>query len=495
MFANHVGSETSRFNNLIRSTFAVSEFSNSSSSGITVNLDTSHNEITNSKGNRGARGVGTLTVDSTTLFSQETKDLLGELCSRASEAEEGMDVGGLLLSGSRGWRKTEIKGETKRATDSRNTANNIGAVNRAAVPGVGSSVGSFDEDCVGTTIVAGNSNSFVEEAVEVLDADSLVIATSSNMEIDIEDRADFFEETFEGATVVDDNQTAEADFQKNILDKEAGKIVSSGVVSGSDEYKTGEITHGVHEVGLAAVVLDFARSPEIDMEDVEGAAEGPGEDELAVAGDGAVGGDAVRALKDPIGNIFATERPKEAETDAMQSLVDTHVTSRGRGMVSREDVTTERRRDDDEHEHFLVVLNRLKNNELAVKERETVLADVVAVGSMERGDISFRKRGRRRQSGKQKTSIGVLLIGRSPIERGRNRARTGGGADEGASDKLGGRVGSVDGSEKVDIDEMVDEMRSKVEWAACSEGDSKLGRDGSRRKGGDERRRSRIAEE
>jgi hypothetical protein len=75
--------------------------------------------------------------------------------------------------------------------------------------------------------------------------------------------------------------------------------MSSSIVSGSDENKAGEVTHGIHEIGLATVICDFTRSPEVHMNNVKGAAERPREDELAVMGDGAIGGDAVRALKNP----------------------------------------------------------------------------------------------------------------------------------------------------------------------------------------------------
>ena len=37
--------------------------------------------------------------------------------------------------------------------------------------------------------------------------------------------------------------------------------MSSSVVSGSDENKAGEVTHGIHEIGLATVIGDFTRSP------------------------------------------------------------------------------------------------------------------------------------------------------------------------------------------------------------------------------------------
>ena len=47
-----IGAETSRFDNLVRSTFAIGKFSDSASSGIAVNLDGSHDEIADSKGKR-----------------------------------------------------------------------------------------------------------------------------------------------------------------------------------------------------------------------------------------------------------------------------------------------------------------------------------------------------------------------------------------------------------------------------------------------------------
>ncbi len=37
--------------------------------------------------------------------------------------------------------------------------------------------------------------------------------------------------------------------------------MGSDVVSGIDEDKTSEVTHGVHEIGLAAVVRNITRRP------------------------------------------------------------------------------------------------------------------------------------------------------------------------------------------------------------------------------------------
>jgi hypothetical protein len=66
-------------------------------------------------------------------------------------------------------------------------------------------VGGFDENSVGTTIVASNGDSFIQESMEVFNANGFVVATSGNMEIDVQQRADGFEEAFEGAAVVDDD--------------------------------------------------------------------------------------------------------------------------------------------------------------------------------------------------------------------------------------------------------------------------------------------------
>ena len=104
-----------------------------------------------------------------------------------------MNVSGLLHSRGRSRAQAEIKREAKRPTNDGDTTNNISAVNRAAVPGVGSSMGSFDEDGVGATIVTGNGDSFVQEAVEVFDTNSFVVAASSDVEIDVQNAADVLE--------------------------------------------------------------------------------------------------------------------------------------------------------------------------------------------------------------------------------------------------------------------------------------------------------------
>ena len=51
--------------------------------------------------------------------------------------------------------------------------------------------------------------------------------------------------------------------------------MSCNVVSSVDNDKTGEITHDIHKIGFTTVVFDGARLPNVDMKDIEWAAEGP----------------------------------------------------------------------------------------------------------------------------------------------------------------------------------------------------------------------------
>jgi hypothetical protein len=111
--------------------------------------------------------------------------LFGELSSRASEAKEGMNIGSLVRSRSRSGAEAQVKRKSERATDSGNAADDVGPINGAAVPSVGSSVGGFNKDNVGATIVGGNGDSFVEEAVKMFDCNSFVVAASSDVYIDM----------------------------------------------------------------------------------------------------------------------------------------------------------------------------------------------------------------------------------------------------------------------------------------------------------------------
>ncbi len=100
-------------------------------------------------------------MNGTAFFGEETENLFSKLGGGACKTEEGVDLRGLLLS--RCWPRgeTKVKREAKRAAYGRNAADNIGAINRAAIPGVSGCMGSFDENSVGAAIIGGNSDGFI----------------------------------------------------------------------------------------------------------------------------------------------------------------------------------------------------------------------------------------------------------------------------------------------------------------------------------------------
>jgi hypothetical protein len=145
---------------------------------------------------------------------------------------------------------------------------------------------------------------------------------------------------FEGASVIHNNESTETDFQKDFLNKQASEIVGGDVIGSIDENKPGEITHNVHEISFATIISDVAGSPEIDVKNIKRTAKRPRKDELAVAGNRTIGSNAVRALENPSGDVLPAIRPEKPKTNAVESLVNTHMASNRGGMISREYITT-----------------------------------------------------------------------------------------------------------------------------------------------------------
>ena len=185
MASDKIGAEPSSCYNLIRPAFSLGKLSNSACGGIAVYLDFSHDETANSESDRGARCIGAFLVNGAALFGQETDKLLGKLCSWCGEAQEGVNVGGLLLGQCWCWGKADVERETKWPTNSGDAANDASTINGTAVPSVSSSVGGFHKNGIGATIIGSNGDSFIQEGMKMLNANSLVIASSSNMMIDI----------------------------------------------------------------------------------------------------------------------------------------------------------------------------------------------------------------------------------------------------------------------------------------------------------------------
>jgi hypothetical protein len=61
-----------------------------------------------------------------------------------------------------------------------------------------------------------------------------------------------------------------------------GEIMSSDVRDGINDDKTGKVELGIQKVGVATVICNVARSPEVNVENVEGTAKWPRENELAI---------------------------------------------------------------------------------------------------------------------------------------------------------------------------------------------------------------------
>ena len=92
-------------------------------------------------------------------------------------------------------------------------------------------------------------------------------------------------------------------------------------------------------------------------------------------------------------------------------------------MISRKDVAAEQKRDNNEDQHFDVVLDRLKDDQFTLNKGQPITADIIAVGLMKRGDISFREGGMCGQLLQQK--FGVSILQRSQLRgEGTGRAET-----------------------------------------------------------------------
>lgn len=102
------------------------------------------------------------------------------------------------------------------------------------------------------------------------------------------------------------------------------------------------------------------------MQNIKRAAKGPREDQLTVASNNAVDGNTLGTLEDPIRDIFAGAGPEETETDTVKGLVDTHMAGTGGSVIRGENITPETEWYNNEHEQLRVVLNRLKDNKLAL---------------------------------------------------------------------------------------------------------------------------------
>ena len=159
---------------------------------------------------------------STALLGEETEHLLGEVSGWPGKAEKCVDVGGLIGSQTGNSTEADIERESGRSTDCGDATDNVGAVNRAAVPGVSGGVSSFDKHGVSSSVVGSDGDGFIQKPVKMFDADCFGIAFGGTMESNAEEQANVLEESFECAAIVDNDDATESGFEQHILDKKAG---------------------------------------------------------------------------------------------------------------------------------------------------------------------------------------------------------------------------------------------------------------------------------
>ena len=112
------------------------------------------------------------------------------------------------------------------------------------------------------------------------------------------------------------------------------------------------------------------------MQNEEGDAHRPREDEFAVGLDVTGSGNAVGALLAPVGHVLADLRPKEVEAEAVKHFVSVHVTSGGGGVVGGEDGVAKGLGNDNQQKRMGVITELLGDD-------ETVMEDQYGIGVQE----------------------------------------------------------------------------------------------------------------
>ena len=107
------------------------------------------------------------------------QDFRGEFGVWLSVSEEGVDGLDVTCDWCRWMVEGEVQWELKLPADGDDTADNVGAVDSAAVPGVGGALRCFDKDLVRTAVIRCNGYCFVEVSKESFDANCLMVSSGS----------------------------------------------------------------------------------------------------------------------------------------------------------------------------------------------------------------------------------------------------------------------------------------------------------------------------
>jgi hypothetical protein len=194
-----------RFDDFAGSAFATRKLSDRTRCSIAVDLDARHDWVTSSEVSRISSLINARALSSTTLFGEGTEDSFGELGGGTGKTEKSVGIGSLICGRSRCRVETQIKWELERMANSWDAANDVGAVNRAAVPSACSGMGCFDKDDVAALVIGSDGGCFVEEPMEFFDANGLMITAWCDMDVNFEGCADGLNKTFESAAVINDD--------------------------------------------------------------------------------------------------------------------------------------------------------------------------------------------------------------------------------------------------------------------------------------------------
>jgi hypothetical protein len=204
----------------------VGELSDSVEVSVALDLNTNEDEIARGKAGSRATFVDAIAVCVATIFNNKGDDLAGKvhvLAGVLNVFEDGRaGVGQRTDRGGTIGIQSKVKGKLEFTAHGRNAANNVGTIDRTAIPSISGNHGSFDPNEMSATIGASNGDGFVEVAEESLDTDSFVVSTGSRVEADAEECTSVSENAAEGTAGIHDDKTAHANFQKYLLEQQAG---------------------------------------------------------------------------------------------------------------------------------------------------------------------------------------------------------------------------------------------------------------------------------
>jgi hypothetical protein len=175
------------------------------------------------------------------------------------------------------------------------------------------------------------------------------------------------------------------------------------------------------------------------------------------------------AAEDPVSDVFPAEWPEESQADAVQSFVDTHVSSTGGSVISREDVATQADRDNNKHEHFGVILDRLEYNELAILKGNAIFADIFTVCSRKAIDDGLGEWGVRSEMRHDELCVLVLKVSCRPVGSSWDRATGIRRGNDGCGDKSSGGSSRVEVRKGIRIEKVVNETCTQLKRATGGE--------------------------